>query len=277
MRVSCSAIVSGKPKARGAHEKGSTPLRSPSFSTDGTSFAISHVAAPVREQVEARLRQAIVAGHFLPGERLIERELCTLLGVSRTSLREALRQLESDGLVTNIPHKGVVVAIMTRAEAEEIYQVRAVVEGLAGRLCAEHLTDVLEEALKTAMERIESAHQAGDLVALVAAKEQFYQVLLSGCGNRTAGIVLQSLHDRIASLRALTLTQPGRAEASVAEMRRILEAILAQDGQAACRASPAIHPSKMRRTSWSPSWMTRPSSRREDRSGRLVPASPGVR
>ncbi len=190
----------------------------------------------MREQVEAQLRQAIVSGHFLPGERLIERELCTLLGVSRTSLREALRQLESDGLVTNIPHKGVVVATMTRAEAEEIYQVRAVVEGLAGRLCAQQLTSVLEKALKTAMEQIEMAHQAKDLTALVAAKEQFYQVLLSGCGNRTAGVVLQSLHDRIAFLRALTLDQPGRAEASVAEMRRILSAILAQDGQAACHA-----------------------------------------
>jgi DNA-binding GntR family transcriptional regulator len=211
-------------------------LRSSSFSRDATTFTISHIAAPVREQVEARLRQAIVAGHFEPGSRLIERELCTLLGVSRTSLREALRQLEGDGLVVNIPHKGIIVATMTRAEAEEIYQVRAVVEGLAGRLCAEQLTSVLEEALKSAMEQIETAHQAHDLAALVTAKEQFYQVLLSGCGNRTAGVVLQALHDRIASLRALTLTQPGRAEASVAEMRRILEAILAQESLAACHA-----------------------------------------
>lgn len=211
-------------------------MRSPSFSRDETAFTISHVAAPVREQVEAQLRQAIVAGHFEPGERLIERELCTLLGVSRTSLREALRQLEGDGLVTNIPHKGIIVATMTRAEAEEIYQVRAVVEGLAGRLCAEQLTSVLEEALKAAMEQIEVAHQAEDLAALVVAKEQFYQVVLLSCGNRTAGVVLQSLHDRIAWLRALTLAQPGRAEASVAEMRRILEAILATDGQAACHA-----------------------------------------
>jgi DNA-binding GntR family transcriptional regulator len=125
---------------------------------------------------------------------------------------------------------------MTSEEAEEIYQVRAVVEGLAGRLCAEQLTSTQEEALKAAMERIETAYQAENLAALIAAKEQFYQVLLSGCGNRTAGIVLQSLHDRMASLRALTLAQPGRAQASVAEMRRILEAILAQDGQAACHA-----------------------------------------
>ncbi len=176
-------------------------MRSPSFSRESTPFTIAHIAAPVREQVEAQLRQAIVAGHFEPGTRLVERELCTLLGVSRTSLREALRQLEGDGLVMNIPHKGIVVTTISRKTAEEIYEVRAVVEGLAGRLCAEHLTVDLERALKAAMEQIEVAHQAEDLVALIAAKEQFYQVLLAFCGNRTAGVVLQSLHDRIASLR----------------------------------------------------------------------------
>lgn len=211
-------------------------MQSPSAPPSAPLFPISHVAAPVREQVGARLRQAIVTGHFQPGARLIERELCTLLGVSRTSLREALRQLEGDGLVTNIPHKGMVVTTMTRAEAEEIYAVRAVVEGLAGRLCAERLTSDLAAALNRAMQQLEAAHQANDLAGLIAAKEQFYQVLLAGCGNRTAGVVLQSLHDRIASLRALTLAQPGRAEASVAEMRRILAAILAADGPAACQA-----------------------------------------
>src|SRR5579885_3504051 len=116
-------------------------MQSPSARPSAPLFPISHIAAPVREQVGARLRQAIVTGHFQPGARLIERELCTLLGVSRTSLREALRQLESDGLVVNIPHKGLVVATMTREEAEEIYQVRAAMEGLAGRLAALRATD----------------------------------------------------------------------------------------------------------------------------------------
>src|SRR5579875_3134127 len=173
-------------------------------------FVIARTAAPVREQVEQRLRQAITSGHFRPGDRLIERELRHLLGVSRTSLREALRQLEGDGLVTNIPHKGLVVTTMTAQAAREVYQVRAVVEGLAGRLFAEQATDELRLALQEAMHEVEAALQARDREVLIAAKERFYQVLLSGCGNRTAEIVLQSLHDRIASLRALTLAQPGR-------------------------------------------------------------------
>jgi DNA-binding GntR family transcriptional regulator len=190
----------------------------------------------VREQVEARLRQAIVSGHFAPGARLVEREICHLLGVSRTSLREALRQLEGDGLVTNIPHKGIIVAAVTSEEVEEIYEVRAVIEGLAGRRCAERLTPTLGKALTTAMEQIEETLRADNLVALAAAKEQFYHVMLSGCGNHTAGVLLRSLHNRIASLHVLTLAQPGRAEASVAEIHQIFSAILATDGPAAYHA-----------------------------------------
>ncbi len=206
------------------------------FSPAQAPFAISRIAAPIREQVEAQLRQAILMGHFRPGDRLIERELCSLLGVSRTSLREALRQLEGDGLVVNIPYKGMVVATITREEAEEIYQVRALLEGLVGRLFAERATPEQRVALQGALAGVEAAHRSGDLQALVAAKDRFYEVLLGGCGNRMARAVLQSLHDRIACLRTLTLTQPGRAVASVGEMRRILVAVEHADPQEAFRA-----------------------------------------
>lgn len=204
-----------------------------SLPTTSTAFAISRIAAPIREQVESRLRQAIIAGHFRPGDRLIERELCTLLGVSRTSVREALRQLEGDGLVTNIPNKGVVVATMTREETAEIYQVRVMLEGLAGRLIARQASPEQRAALREALEGVEAAHQSGNLQALVSAKDRFYAVLVSGCGNRVVGTVLQSLHDRIASLRFVTLAQPGRATASVAEMRRMFLAIERQDPETA--------------------------------------------
>jgi DNA-binding GntR family transcriptional regulator len=206
----------------------STPL-----SAERTAFAISRIAAPVREQVEHRLRQAIMAGYFRPGDRLIERELCTLLGVSRTSVREALRQLEGDGLVVNIPNKGMVVATMTREEAGEIYQVRAMLEGLAGRLFAAQASPEQRAALREALSGVEAAHRSGEQQALVSAKDRFYAVLVSGCGNRVVGTVLQSLHDRIASLRFVTLAQPGRAAESVAEMRRMLGAIERRDPEAA--------------------------------------------
>ena len=229
-------ILSYNMIVRENQQKGSHPTMSAPLSADHAPFAISRIAAPIREQVEAQLRQAILMGYFRPGDRLIERELCSLLGVSRTSLREALRQLEGDGLVVNIPYKGMVVATMTREEAEEIYQVRAMLEGLAGRLFAERATPEQRAALQGALSGVEAAHRSGELQALVAAKDHFYEVLLGGCGNRTAGAVLQSLHDRIASLRALTLAQPGRAAASVGEMRRILVAVEHADPEEAFRA-----------------------------------------
>lgn len=201
-----------------------------------TSLAIERTAAPVREQVEKHLRQAIVGGQFHPGDRLIERELCALLGVSRTSVREALRQLEVDGLVVNVPNKGLIVALMMPDEAEEIYQVRAVLEGLAGRLFAQQATSEQLAALSHAMVQIEELQHSRNQQELLRAKDRFYEILLHGCGNRTVYSVLMSLRDRVAFLRALTLAQPGRSEQSVAEIRRIFDAVERHDPDAAWQA-----------------------------------------
>lgn len=207
-----------------------------SLSAEETTFAIARVAAPIREQVAQRLRQAIINGHFRPGDRLIERELCALLGVSRTSLREALRQLEGGGFVVNIPSRGMVVARLTQEEADEIYQVRAVLEGLAGRLFAERATPELRAALRATLLDMEAVCQSGTPRELVQAKDRFYEVLVTGAGNRAVGTILTSLHGRIAALRFVTLAQPGRAVHSVAEMRRILAAVEQQDPDEAWRA-----------------------------------------
>src|ERR1700722_20278478 len=75
----------------------------------------------LRHQVEHVIRQAIMSGRFAPGARLIERELCESLGVSRTSVREALRRLKADKLVCSVPHKGPTVAVISKQEASELY------------------------------------------------------------------------------------------------------------------------------------------------------------
>src|ERR1700748_2654106 len=85
----------------------------------------------LRHQVEHVIRQAIMSGRFAPGARLIERELCETLGVSRTSVREALRRLEAKNLVRTVPHKGPVVAVISRQEASELYALRGLLEGFA--------------------------------------------------------------------------------------------------------------------------------------------------
>ena len=108
----------------------------------------------LREQVAERMRMAIATGRLPPGARLIERELCEMMGVSRTSLREALRELQADGLITNQHNKRLSVAVVTRGDAESIYEVRAVLEGLAARLFARNATTEQMAALRKSVERL---------------------------------------------------------------------------------------------------------------------------
>src|ERR671938_580034 len=89
----------------------------------------------VRAMVAQKLREAIMSGRLKPGQRLVERELCEMMGVSRPSIREALRLLEADGLVNTVPHRGPVVSTISLAEARQPYDARAVPEGFAGREC----------------------------------------------------------------------------------------------------------------------------------------------
>ena len=105
------------------------------------SLKVHRVVSPVRTQVAENLRQAILGRHFRPGQRLVERELVEATGASRTSVREALRELAAEGLVTSIPNKGTVVTEVTRDEARQLYELRSGLEALAGRLFVERATD----------------------------------------------------------------------------------------------------------------------------------------
>src|SRR5690606_2360279 len=125
----------------------------------------------------------ILVGKFRPGERLPERELCEMTGVSRTLVREALRQLESEGLIHVIPHRGPVVDKLTPEQAEGIYQVREELEGLASQLFAERATSEQHKALQAAFRDLKRAMAQGDALSQVAAKNYFYQCLLEGAGN----------------------------------------------------------------------------------------------
>lgn len=199
---------------------------------------ISVAAAPVREQVLMNLRTAIFNRTFAPGQRLIERELCELTGVSRTSVREALRQLEAEGLVTMIPHRGPVVARTSASEALELYEVRSVLEGLAVRLFTQRATDEQLARLVEAVDSIEATSTKGP-AALLSAKDHFYEVLFDGAGNTTVVRVLDSLRARVTHLRATSLHRVGRAPETVQELRSVVNAIARRDPDAAWQA--AVH------------------------------------
>jgi DNA-binding GntR family transcriptional regulator len=195
---------------------------------------VERTPALIRSQVLENLRQAILDRRLAPGQRLIERELVELTGVSRTSVREALRELAAEGLVTAIPNKGTVVTSVSAKEAQQLYQVRSVLEGLAGRLFVENAGAAQQKALVRAFERIE--RQAAKGAAMLAAKDAFYEVLFSGGGNDALRSVVGSLHARVSVLRSLSLSVPGRLEHSVKELRAIVDAVLANDADAAAAA-----------------------------------------
>jgi DNA-binding GntR family transcriptional regulator len=190
-----------------------------------TGMRVVRNTVTLRQQVLEVLRNGILSFQFKPGDRLIERELCEMTGVSRTSVREALRHLESEGLVQNLPNKGPMVATVTSAEAREIYEVRRVLEGLAVRLFAERAGAAERAALDAAMAALERAFAVADIHEILRATTAYYDVVLSGCGNEVIRRLIGLLQARVTFLRATSISQPGRAPESLAEMQRLTAAL----------------------------------------------------
>lgn len=195
----------------------------------------------VREQTIQTLRQAIKNFHLRPGQRLIERELIELLGVSRTTLREALRELAAEGLVTVIPQKGARVRAPSVEEASDLYEVRALLESLLLTRFVERATDAEVQELNTIVDAYELAtQQTTDTVELLAAKERFYDVLILGAHSVALEQLLDGIRTRVQALRATSLSRPGRAAETVAELRAIVAAVSARDPERAA-ALAAYH------------------------------------
>jgi GntR family transcriptional regulator, trigonelline degradation regulator len=199
--------------------------------------AIHKSAAPLRRQVLDELRQSIISGRLNPGDRLLERELIAMMGVSRTVIREALRQLESEGLVAIIPNKGPVVRALTVEEARDLYTIRAVLEGLAARLFVEQATAAQVARLDEALQVLEKAYDSGNAAKMLETKNSFYQALFAGARSSTLSSMLGMLHGRIWRWRALGLRHPKRSlerdRESMKNLRAVLKAIEARDADLA--------------------------------------------
>jgi DNA-binding GntR family transcriptional regulator len=200
---------------------------------------VSRVAAPLRQQTLDILRDAILDFRLRPGQRLVERELIELMGVSRTTIREVLRELAAEGLVTTIPQRGAIVVNTTAEGAQDLYEVRAALESLAARRFVEHAGDEQLAGLRAAVAefgRLAGA-PAPDIRAMLQAKDRFYAVLIEGSGNGAIEAVLSSVQARVRALRAISLSQPGRPAAALSELEELLAAIEARDADAAARSA----------------------------------------
>jgi len=169
---------------------------------------ITRLAAPLRQQVVDQLRRGIVTNHYPPGTRLVERVLCEDLQVSRTVIRESLRQLETEQLIEMVPNVGSVVRRLTHDEARNLYEVRAALESLAAADCAERASDDLLARLEAALAAVPDPGE-GTVEERLVTQDLFVALLLEGSQNPVLADMVSTIHSRMSRLRALTLAHGG--------------------------------------------------------------------
>jgi DNA-binding GntR family transcriptional regulator len=205
-----------------------------SLAASWTAQPMGRVAAPLREQVISALRQAILGFELKPGQRLVERELIEQLGVSRTTIREALRELASEGLVTVVPQRGAMVSVPALDEAIDLYEVRAALESLVVQHFVERASDLEVDRLRRTVEEFAAVSAStSDIREILAAKDRFYAVLIAGARSSALQQLLESIKARVQLLRATSLSESGRPLEVVQELRAVVEAIAARDARRA--------------------------------------------
>ncbi|MBO1901488.1 GntR family transcriptional regulator [Leucobacter weissii] len=203
--------------------------------------AVKRQAAPLREQVVQAMRSEIIDGTLVPGERLLEKALCERYGVSRTVIREVLRQLESESLVSVRPGHGPAVARLSPGEIAGLYEVRRELEGLAAELFARRADGAQAAALLALADRLETDYLEGDTESRGESKNEFYRLLLDGAGNPALATVLDGIHARIGIFRHFSFIDQERVKLSYVEILSIIEAAARDRDPAAARASSEHH------------------------------------
>lgn len=180
---------------------------------------------PLRDIVFEHLRAAIVAGALKPGERLMELQLAEDMGVSRTPVREAIRKLELEGLVSMIARRGAYVSDLSIRDIAETFEVRAALESLAAGLAAERIVPEELEQLERVLVEIGTCEQQGTIERMVELDEEFHALLFSATRNSRLSQIISNLREQIARFRRSSLSTPGRIKAVFHEHKSIVEAI----------------------------------------------------
>ncbi|QCX33003.1 GntR family transcriptional regulator [Caloramator sp. E03] len=189
----------------------------------------------LRGRVYNILRENILDGKYKPGENLIELKLANELHVSRTPVREAIRQLELEGLVESIPNKGVIVKGITKKDMEDIYKIRIVLEGLAARWAIEQITDEKLKQMKELYELMEFYTQKNDIDQIADLNTKFHDVIFTSTNSNILQHILRDFQFYVKWARHESLTTPGRKEQALKEHYDILKAFESRDAEAAVK------------------------------------------
>jgi DNA-binding GntR family transcriptional regulator len=183
----------------------------------------------VGEAVYDALKVAIIKGDLPPGQRLIEHQLSLQLRTSRIPIREAIKQLEKDGLVEKPLKRGFVVKSVTKAEIEETFGIRAVLESYAAYLATERLTDVLMGGLENTVQAYRGALASNDVEQMMTANAQFHEMIYKASGSEKLYTLINNFRDYISRYRKTLLTTRDFAQMSLEDHIRMLEAMNERD------------------------------------------------
>jgi len=175
-------------------------------------------------RVAKEIEEAILSGQFKPRERLVEMDLISRFGISRTVIREALKKLEAKGLVRATPYRGVMVADLTVEEIEEIYFVRAELEKIAARLVLGHITQSDIQNLKKLSKEVER-HLREKNHRMIEVDSEFHRAIFRACRNRYLYEMIDFLRTKAHIVRFNAWSLPHRIEQSIIEHREIIKAI----------------------------------------------------
>jgi DNA-binding GntR family transcriptional regulator len=185
----------------------------------------------LHEELVEHIRSLITSGEIPPGEKIPERELCDRFGVSRTPLREALKLLASEGLVTLTPNRGASVSSLTVTELEDAFPVMGALEALSGEIACRRVTDAEIDRIRSLHEKMVGHWKRAELAAYFRLNQQIHEAILDATRNATLKSHYRSLSGRILSARYVANLSPERWQKAVAEHGEILAALEARDGE----------------------------------------------
>lgn len=184
---------------------------------------------PIREIILERLRNAIISGKLKPEDRLIENDIAEKMGVSRTPVREALRQLEIEGLAENVPRKGTVVKGLSKKDIMDIYEIREVLEGLAVRLACANMNEERLGRLKGKIAEMKNSVNDSDPSVYWKLHEQFNDIILNASGNGRLVDQMKQIYEYLSKLRRSTKVMERRRKQAMEEHEAMLRAFENRD------------------------------------------------
>ena len=205
--------------------------------TAGMSMTEEQQSMPLRDAVFMSLRKAILTGKIKPGERLTEVKLGKILGTSRTPIREAIRLLEQENLVTIIPGSGARVSRMTVSDLQEVMEVRSALEQLSAGLACVRITEEEKEELYEAYNAFVRSTQSEDSIMIADADVRFHNLILKAAKNQKLGKILDGLADNIYRYRYEFIREDGHYEDLVREHKELYEAVISGDREVAEKAA----------------------------------------